>query len=271
MVEEKTEKREHHEVPEKEQTVTLKKSTLWAIGSFVLLVLLVISVFTGGFGITGKAASNTNNNANTGNNAGGTGGPVDLSFITSNTDLYPSVGPENSAATVVELIDFQCPYCTMASGIAAWTESYKSQYGDLVGVGEKIKELAEKGDVRYILVPLNFLGAESTSAAQAAMCAHQQGKYWEMEEAIFKASEGPSENDGKYTKDKLVIIAKSVAGLNQAKFETCLTDDESLSDVQQIMTEVQKAGIQIGTPQFFVNGVQVQSSWPAIQAAINAA
>ncbi len=66
MAEEKIEKHEHehHEA----KTVTLKKSTLWGVGVFVLLALLVASVFTGGFGImktTGNAA-NTGNTANTG-------------------------------------------------------------------------------------------------------------------------------------------------------------------------------------------------------------
>lgn len=265
MVEEKTEKheQEHHESNDS-KTITLKKSTLWGVSAFVLLVLLVISVFTGGFGITGKAGANTDNNAESGQT-------VNLDFMISNPDLYPSLGPENAKATVVELFDFQCPYCTMTAGSAAWTETYKSQYGELIGVGEKVRQLAEQEKIRFILVPLNFLGAESTYAAQASLCAHEQGKYWEMYEAIFKASNGPTENDGKYTKAKLEVIAKSVSGLNQANFKTCLESDATLSDAKKIMSEVQKSGIQIGTPQFFVNGEQVQTSWTDLQAAINAA
>jgi len=272
MVEEKTEKHEHeqaHEVNEA-KTVTMKKSTLWAMGSFVLLVLLVISVFTGGFGImkpTGNAA-NTGNNANAG--AGGATGPVDLKFITSNPDLYFSLGPKNAKVTVIELSDFQCPYCAIASGLPSWTEQYKSQYGELVGAAGNIQTLAEQGKVRFIYVNLNFLGAESTYASQAAMCAQEQGKFWEMHDAIFTAHDS-KEGTGKYTKDKLEVLAKSISGLDQAKFKTCLESDATLSKVQQIMTEVQKAGIQIGTPQFFVNGKAVQASSTALQSAINAA
>jgi hypothetical protein len=56
MAEEKIEKHEHEA-----KTVSVKKSTLWGVGVFVLLALLVASVFTGGFGImkpTGNAAAN---------------------------------------------------------------------------------------------------------------------------------------------------------------------------------------------------------------------
>ena len=267
MVEEKTEKHEHehHEVSE-EKAVTIKKSTLWAVGAFALLVLLVVSIFTGGFGImksTGNAA-NTGTNTNTGT------ANIDPSVFLSNSGLYPSLGPSNAKVTVIEVADFQCPYCALASGLPSWASQYASQYGDLIGAAGNVEQLAQQGKVQFIFVPWSFLGQESIYAAEAAYCAGDQGKYFDMHDAIYQASDGPSEDTGKYSKANLTIIAKSISGLDQTKFNSCLQSDADLAKVQQIASDVQKSGV-TGTPMFFVNGKQVQASWAAIQAVINAA
>jgi protein-disulfide isomerase len=197
----------------------------------------------------------------------------DTGSITSNTDLYPSLGPSNAKATVIEVADFQCPWCTLASGVVDYTKAPWSQLaaqsGDLAGAGGKAEQLAQQGDIRFIFVPMSFLGQESIYAAEAAYCAKDQGKFWEMHDAIYTASDGPSEETGKYTKANLEVIAKSISGLDQNKFKTCLESDTNLAKVQQA---TQGAGaITTGTPAFFVNGQKVQPSWTAIQAAINAA
>lgn len=263
MVEEKAEKNVHeqHNAPEA-KTVTVKKSTLWGVGAFVLLVLLVVSIFTSGFGIMKPTGNVANNNANTGGQA------VDVKFITSNSDLYPSLGPSTAKATVIELSDFQCPYCAMAAGLSPQSKNYASQV-PYFGIASQLEQSAEQGSIRFIYVPLSFLGTESTYATQAAFCAADQGKFWEMHDALFTVND-LTEQDGKYTKAKLETLAQSISGIDATKFKTCLESDTTLSKVQQVMTEVQQAGIQIGTPQFFVNGKAVQASTAAIQVAINA-
>lgn len=273
MVEEKTEKHEHeqHHESSEAKTVTMKKSTLWGVGAFVLLVLLVVSVFTSGFGImkpTGNAAANNNANAGATGATGNTN--LDPSIFLSNSNLYPSLGPSNAKATVIEVGDFQCPYCAMASGLPSWTSTYASQYGDLVGSAGKAEQLAQQGKIRFIFVPWSFLGQESIYAGEAAYCAGDQNKYFEMHDAIYTASNGPSEDTGKYTKANLTVIAQSVSGLDMTKFNNCLSSDTDLAKIQQVTSDVKKSGV-TGTPMFFVNGKQVQASWAAIQAAINAA
>ncbi len=257
MVEEKTGKHEHLESNES-KTVTVKKSTLWMISTFALLILLVVSMFTGGFGITGKA---TGDNTNT--------GLADTKVFTSNPDLYPSLGPSNAKVTVIEFADFQCPFCAMASGLPSWVSQYASQYADIIGSAGKLEEMASNGEIRLIYVPFSFLGEESINAAEAALCANEQDKFWEMHDAIFAAHDS-EENNGKYTVAKLEIIAQSISGLNQAAFKTCLESDKYSSQMSTISQAAAGAGI-TGTPTFLVNGKQVQASWTALQAAINAA
>lgn len=268
MAEEKIEKHEHeHET----KTVSIKKSTLWGVGVFVLLALLVASVFTGGFGImktTGNAA-NTGNTANT--------GTYNPSVFLSNSDLYPSLGPSNAKVTVIEVADYQCPYCALASGLPNWTSQFQgTQYASLIGASAYAEQLAQQGKVRFIFVPWSFLDAstrgsgttqESTWAAEAAYCAGDQGKYFEMHDAIYKASDGTNEDTGKYSKANLTIIAQSISGLDMTKFNTCLNTDADLARVQQVQSDVQSSGV-TGTPAMFVNGQFINPTLSAVQAAI---
>jgi len=271
MAEEKIEKHEHHE----NKTVSIKKSTLWGVGVFVLLALLVASVFTGGFGImksnnasTGNAAANTANTA--------TGATAVDPSIFSDSSLFPKLGPSNAKYTVIEVADFQCPYCALASGLPSWSTQYASQYGDLIGAAGNVEQLAQQGKVQFIFVPWSFLDAttrgsgttqESTWAAEAGFCALDQGKFWQMHDAIYTASDGPNEDTGKYTKANLTVLAQDISGMDMTKFNTCLNTDADLAKVQQVEVDVQKSGV-TGTPMFFVNGQNVQASWTAIKAAI---
>lgn len=268
--EKKHEHEEHHKSESK--TITIKKDALWKGSVFVLLALLVVSMFTGGFGIGGHVVANTNNAAtNTGNTANansGSTGSGDTSVITANSNLYPELGPANAAHTVIELADFQCPYCALASGLPNWTSQYASQYGDLIGSAKTMEQLAQQGKIRFIFVPLSFLGQESVNAAQAAFCAENQGKFWQMHDAIYAASDSPQEDTGKYSVPNLEKIASTISGLDTAKFNSCLESNSTLPQVNQVMTDVQKAGFQIATPQFFVDGQSVTPSSSALTAAI---
>ncbi|MDO8467381.1 MAG: thioredoxin domain-containing protein [Nanoarchaeota archaeon] len=250
---------------EKKETVTLEKSTLWMISTFVLLVLFAGFLI---FSYTGKSSTgNATAGADTGN--GGTGAQTygDLSVF-NDASLFPSLG--SGSTTVIEFSDFQCPYCALASGLPVWTsQSQFSQYADLIGSAGKVEDLASQGKLKFIYVSMSFLGQESVYSAQAGLCANEQDKFWEMHDAIFRTSDAPSENTGKYSKANLEIIAKGISGIDTAKFNTCLESDKYASAVQQISQAASGAGVQ-GTPTFFVNGKQVSASWNALSAAINA-
>ncbi len=192
-------------------------------------------------------------------------GAVNLDVFTSNPSLYPSIGPDNAKDVVIEFSDFQCPYCAMASGLPNWLGPYQTQYGDLIGVAGKIQQMAEDGKLKFVYVSMSFLGQESVYAAEAALCANEQDKFWEMHDAIFVAHDS-KENNGKYSKDNLKVIAKGITGLDSAKFNSCLDKDTELSNVQKIASQAATAAT--GTPTFYVNGKKMGASWTAIQAAL---
>lgn len=177
-----------------------------------------------------------------------------------------SLGPEDAEITVTEFSDFQCPFCAMASGLPLWTADYQSQYSDLIGSAKKIQDLAKEGKLKFVYVPMSFLGQESVYSAQAALCADEQGKFWEMHDALFMAHDS-KENNGKFNKDKLEIIAQGIDGLDTTSFNDCLDNDETLLAVQEANQVANSAGV-TGTPSFFVNGQKVSSSWSALSVAI---
>lgn len=193
------------------------------------------------------------------------GASADVGAFLNNPSLYPSLGPSDAKNVVIEFSDFQCPFCAIASGLPSWVGTATSQYGDLLGAAGKVEKMAQEGKLKFVYVSMSFLGQESVYAAEAGLCANEQGKFWEMHDAIFTA-QTQGENNGKYNKDNLEIIANGVSGLDQSKFKACLEGDKYLSAVQKINGEASKAAQ--GTPTFYVNGKQVSASWTAIEKEI---
>ncbi len=183
-------------------------------------------------------------------------------------NIYPSLGPANANHTVIEFADFQCPWCAVASGLPAWAQSAansNSNVASMLGSAGKLESMAEDGQIKFIYVPMAFLGDESVNAAEAALCANRQGKFWQMHDALFTANDG-KENDGTFTKDNLEALAQSVQGLDTAKFNSCLESSSTISDVMEA-TNAADQFVQ-GTPTFFVDGKQISGTWASLQAAL---
>ena len=181
--------------------------------------------------------------------------PKEKSFrIFENNSLFPSLGPDNAQTTVIEFYDFQCPWCAVASGLPSWTVDAARTNPNVAAVfnaSGKMEALAENGKIKFISVSMSFLGEESTNAAEAAFCADDQGKFWEMHDAIFGANNG-KENSGIFTRNNLKMIAKNVNGLNLSQFNRCLENSEKLSEIQEINKIANNFAT--STPTFFVNG-----------------
>lgn len=238
-------------------TITIRKDTLWKYSTIVLGVILILVV---AFAIL-PGKSSTGNAVNT----GAQGAAADLSVFLENPSLYPSLGPENAKNVVIEFSDFQCPYCALASGLPSWTAQYSAQYGDLIGSAAKVQAMAEAGDLRFIYVSMSFLGAESVLTAQAGLCANDQGLFWEMHDAIFITHDG-TENEGVFTNDVLKSLASGIDGMDKAKFNNCLDSGGHKADVQTIASQASTAAT--GTPTFYVNGQKLSGSWTQLSAAL---
>jgi len=90
-------------------------------------------------------------------------------------------------------------------------------------------------------------------AAEAAQCAHEQGKFWEYHDKLFQNQQALSDED----------LAKHATdlGLNVESFSTCLTSGKFRAAVQQDAADGEKVGV-TGTPAFFVNGRFLSGAQP---------
>jgi protein-disulfide isomerase len=141
--------------------------------------------------------------------------------------------------------DFQCPSCEI------WTEQWEPHV---------VQDFVATGVVRYQFNDFAFLGAgnnpdESLEAAVAAQCANDQGKFWEYHDWLYANQNPAGENKGWFSQAKLDAIALKV-GLEQATFDTCLTDPTKATSVQAERTAGASLGIN-ETPSIFVNGKQL--------------
>jgi protein-disulfide isomerase len=107
--------------------------------------------------------------------------------------------------------------------------------------------LAEYGDkVRLVYKDFPIPNhPNAQKAAEAARCAGDQGKYWEMHDAIFADIAATAVPQLKQTAGKL--------GLDQARFDTCLDSGTHRAVVQADYTAGEKLGVN-STPTLYING-----------------
>ena len=235
-------------------------SALMLPGSVILAGLIIAgSVVFSGWQLGQKLSSGsvfagtvTGGNQQQGQ-TGGQGAPAGPVKITLKPDT-PFLGKKDAKVTVVEFADYQCPFCEQ------W---YKTVYSEL-----KSKYI-DTGKVKFFYQDFAFLGADSNTAAEAAHCAQEQGKFWEYHDYLF--SHQGQENTGWATADKQKGFAAAV-GLNTSKFNQCLDTHKYAQEVQDETSAGKSYGV-TGTPTIFINGVPTVGAQPAtvFTAAIDAA
>ena len=151
-------------------------------------------------------------------------------------DDDPSKGPASAPVTIVEFSDFQCPFCGRAEA----------------SVDDVLKKYGDKVRLVYRDYPLSF-HPNAENAAMASECAHEQGKYWEMHNAMFG-------NQAKLAVNDLVDTAGSI-GMDKDKFKACLDTGKYRAEVQHDFQDGQKYGV-TGTPTFFINGIMLVGAQP---------
>jgi protein-disulfide isomerase len=100
--------------------------------------------------------------------------------------------------------------------------------------------------------PLSF-HANAAKAAEAAMCADDQGKFWEMHRVLFA-------NQQKLGIEDLKAHAATL-GLDTAKFNACLDGGGKKAYVDADLKAGAEAGV-TGTPAFFINGKMLSGALP---------
>ena len=95
--------------------------------------------------------------------------------------------------------------------------------------------------------------AHAVPAAEAALCAKEQGKFWEFHDKILQNQRALGDENLKGYASEL--------GLDVEKFNTCIESGKYKDEIMQDMREGQQAGV-TGTPAFFINGRFLSGAQP---------
>ena len=153
-------------------------------------------------------------------------------------DGVPSLGDEKAPIAIVEFSDYQCPYC--------------GRHANQV-LPQIVKDYVNTGKIRYFLrdAPIEAIHPQAFKAAEAAHCAGDQSKYWEMHDRLFKNQQLLAVNE---------LPAHAAAlGLNVSKFQQCLDDGKYDAQIRKDIDDALKYGAR-GTPTFFVGRLDRQGS-----------
>ena len=153
-------------------------------------------------------------------------------------------GDSAAPVWIVEVSDFQCPYCRMF-----WRETYPSIEREFVSTG--IVRLA------YLNLPLQ-MHEHAMQAAEAAMCASEQQRFWPVHDALFATQErwAPMQNPQTHF-DSLALAA----GVNEAAYRSCLESDVMHPLIEADIRRASDAGIR-STPYFFVGEQRIEGAAP---------
>ena len=150
----------------------------------------------------------------------------------SRLDNGPAHGPQSAPVTILEYSDFQCPFCAKAP---AGLLSLQRKYPDKIRVIFKYFPLKMHKDAQ--------------KAAEAAVCAEQQGKFWEFHDLLFA-------NQQDLSGPALTAYAGS-ADLDRTQFESCISSGVASRRIGEDKDSGTFLDID-GTPTFFVNGRYVE-------------
>lgn len=149
--------------------------------------------------------------------------PVDLAGA-------PAKGSPSAPLTLVEVSDYHCPFCRRH--VQQTQPQIYSEYVDT-------------GKVRHVFIhyPIDQLHPDAFRSHEAASCAAEQGRFWELHGKLF---ETPAR-----TEEQLLAIAMQ-AGLDVNAMKTCLSAGKYRQAVRDSVAKMQQLGVS-GTP-FFLLG-----------------
>ena len=149
----------------------------------------------------------------------------------------PFRGNDNARVVIVEFSDYQCPYCGLF-------------FRDAMPQLER--DYIQAGKIKYVFnnLPLDEIHPLAFKASEAAECAGEQGKFWELHDWMFA-------NQKTLAQANLTSQAKTL-GLDLTKFNQCLASDKTAAAIRANVAEAESLGID-GTPTFVVGLVDAKN------------
>ena len=166
-------------------------------------------------------------------------GPARPTEVAMATDYNANIkGGQSAKYTLVEFTDYQCPFCS---------RYYRDTYPEIM------KQYVDTGKIKYVVreFPLESIHPQAFKASEAALCAGDQQKSFDMHDRLFTEQKALAASD-------LAKHAQTV-GLDVAKFQECLSSGKYAKNVRKDLADGSKAGV-TGTPSFFLGVTQSDGS-----------
>ncbi|MCA9923897.1 MAG: DsbA family protein [Anaerolineales bacterium] len=149
-------------------------------------------------------------------------------------------GDASAPVTIIEILDFGCTHC----------RDFQNETEPLID-----SEYVATGDVRFVVMPYALSGS-TLPATNAALCANEQGAYFDYADALF----AQYDSDNYLTRDSLISTGEAV-GLEMTSFAACVDDGRYNSTITDNI-DIARLNRVNSTPNFFVNGVQLEGAQP---------
>jgi protein-disulfide isomerase len=148
-----------------------------------------------------------------------------------------SKGAANAPVTVYEMADFQCPACRMfAVTVLPALDS----------------EFVRTGKVRWVFInlPLSSIHPNAVRAAEVAMCAARQGRFWQIHDLLYARQDDWARRS---PPDSLLLAIARRAGVDRAKLRACLAEGSARKEVEADAQRALRTGAH-ATPSFYIEG-----------------
>jgi len=193
-------------------------------------------------GVTTSAAGD----ARTSSTSGATAGMSGLTdSVSSAADQGRIRGSAGAPVWFIEVSDFQCPFCKQ------WHDASFAALDS---------EYVQTGKVRmaYLNYPLSSIHPNARAAAEAAMCASVQGKFWQLHESLFASQpRWESQSNPLPTFDSLAVAA----GVNAKAWRDCMSTHATAKIIDADHDRSRSAGVR-STPTFFIGDRKLEGAYP---------
>lgn len=165
-------------------------------------------------------------------------------------------GSASAPVWLIEVSDFQCPFCKQ------WHDASFAAIDS---------EYVKPGKVRlaYLNFPLSSIHPNARAAAEAAMCASVQGKFWQLHESLFATqARWEGQSNPLPTFDSLAVAA----GVDAPAWRNCMTTHATATLIDADRDRSRSAGVQ-STPTFFIGDRKLEGAYPtdSFRVAIDSA
>lgn len=148
---------------------------------------------------------------------------------------HPSLGIADAKVTIVEFIDWDCPYCREVSPTVR---------GFLAANPNRVRIIVRD-------FPLSDIHPQARDAAIAARCVYQVGGndlFWMYHDRLFTTQ-------GSHASADLRRYADAI-GVDLSRYDGCIENPRTVSSVDASISDGQRAGVG-ATPTFFFNGTRI--------------